>query len=555
MHITLPKRVLKRMSDDQLDMIGWSSSHYIRTRKYVSVSLKELGLDKTRQLRDMLVEFKRNRARMLNPMIADIDRWIKVVEEGASGDEVPTTLHQFADLMVQYLLSAPKQWVYEQRDNGMWVPYYVNSVHHHAERPATRDRSYHPAHIDVNLIYFELGGTRRRTVTWRNEDVDGKTVVSALAALGLLAEEPDMLEQYEAHKARYDEIAEQVGRQMWVTGRSEDADMWDTGYTMARDGNAGKCVIDVVGADLDKHMSNARIETNFWDRARPTAVDHIDSEFLSMNAWGRHEQPPAPMGEPEIPLHANVPIYHLWLHRRYRVHVTNLHDYAFNKQLDRQLVLPDDTKQLVDTLVGQGRVAFKDIIEGKASGAVVLLGGPPGVGKTLTAEVFAESTERPLLSVHAAQLGISADLIESNLNTYLKLGNRWNAVVLIDEADVYIAERGHDLAQNATRGGVPAGARIHHRHRLHDDQPTRQRRRRHRVAVLGADRLPHPAGSGSDRHLANPQPHQRNGTQNRRHQRYRGPPQRPERPRHQTTAQTGVVVVDRPRPTRHRRHH
>ena len=57
----------------------------------------------------------------------------------------------------------------------------------------------------------------------------------------------------------------------------------------------------------------------------------------------------------------------------------------------------------------------------------MLLGGPPGVGKTLTAEVFSEATERPLLSVQAAQLGISPTDIENQLVQVLQRGSRWNA--------------------------------------------------------------------------------------------------------------------------------
>lgn len=48
------------------------------------------------------------------------------------------------------------------------------------------------------------------------------------------------------------------------------------------------------------------------------------------------------------------------------------------------------------------------------------------------------------MSVQAAQLGIAADKIEESLAHILNLGNRWNAVVLLDEADVYISERGDD---------------------------------------------------------------------------------------------------------------
>ena len=106
-------------------------------------------------------------------------------------------------------------------------------------------------------------------------------------------------------------------------------------------------------------------------------------------------------------------------------------------------------KNLIDTLVSQGRVLFNDIIEGKGSGACILLGGPPDTGKTLTAEIFAESTERPLLSVQAAQLGINPENVEKELNLVLQRGARFNAVILLDEADVYIRERGINLEQNA----------------------------------------------------------------------------------------------------------
>ena len=39
---------------------------------------------------------------------------------------------------------------------------------------------------------------------------------------------------------------------------------------------------------------------------------------------------------------------------------------------------------------------FGDLIQGKRGGLVILACGKPGVGKTLTAEVYPETTERPL---------------------------------------------------------------------------------------------------------------------------------------------------------------
>ena len=73
-------------------------------------------------------------------------------------------------------------------------------------------------------------------------------------------------------------------------------------------------------------------------------------------------------------------------------------------------------------------------------------------GKTATAEVFAEFKERPLYTVQCSQLGTDAETIERNLSVILERANRWNAVLLLDEADVYIRKRGVDFDQNAIVG-------------------------------------------------------------------------------------------------------
>ena len=82
-----------------------------------------------------------------------------------------------------------------------------------------------------------------------------------------------------------------------------------------------------------------------------------------------------------------------------------------------------------------------DLIQGKGSGQIFLLHGPPGVGKTLTAECVAEFTSRPLLPLTGGDIGSNADAVERNLRNFLRLGQEWNAVVLLDEADVYLSSR------------------------------------------------------------------------------------------------------------------
>ncbi|KAI9653506.1 MAG: hypothetical protein M1821_007014 [Bathelium mastoideum] len=82
-----------------------------------------------------------------------------------------------------------------------------------------------------------------------------------------------------------------------------------------------------------------------------------------------------------------------------------------------------------------------DFVQGKGEGQVFLLHGPPGVGKTLTAECVAEFTGRPLLALTGGDIGSDAETVERNLRKFLNLGQDWNAVVLLDEADVYLTSR------------------------------------------------------------------------------------------------------------------
>lgn len=91
-----------------------------------------------------------------------------------------------------------------------------------------------------------------------------------------------------------------------------------------------------------------------------------------------------------------------------------------------------------------------DFVEGKGSGKVVLLHGPPGVGKSFTVECLARDLQRPLLALTVADIGTDQSTIEGKLSGWLDLAQRWDAVVLLDEADAYLERRNHDqLSRNA----------------------------------------------------------------------------------------------------------
>ena len=75
---------------------------------------------------------------------------------------------------------------------------------------------------------------------------------------------------------------------------------------------------------------------------------------------------------------------------------------------------------------------------GKGRGLVAVLHGPPGTGKTLTAEGIAELLKRPLYMVSTGELGTRPDQLETELNKILDVAHSWGAVLLLDEADVFL---------------------------------------------------------------------------------------------------------------------
>ncbi|KAI5361160.1 Putative AAA+ ATPase domain, ATPase, AAA-type, core [Septoria linicola] len=96
------------------------------------------------------------------------------------------------------------------------------------------------------------------------------------------------------------------------------------------------------------------------------------------------------------------------------------------------------------------RSSFDDFVPGKGQGLIGLFSGQPGLGKTFTAEAIAETAEKPLYSVSSGTLGSSASDINMKLRKIMNLCAHWQAVLLLDEADVFLAKRNmYDLERNA----------------------------------------------------------------------------------------------------------
>ena len=91
-----------------------------------------------------------------------------------------------------------------------------------------------------------------------------------------------------------------------------------------------------------------------------------------------------------------------------------------------------------------------DVVRGKGKGLILLLHGAPGVGKTSTAECVAEANGKMLFPITCGDLGTTAADVESELSEKFHLAELWNCVLLLDEADVFLAQRTkYDVKRNS----------------------------------------------------------------------------------------------------------
>jgi hypothetical protein len=96
-----------------------------------------------------------------------------------------------------------------------------------------------------------------------------------------------------------------------------------------------------------------------------------------------------------------------------------------------------------------------DLVRGKGLGLIILLHGAPGVGKTSTAECVAESLGKPLYPITCGDLGVTAVSVERTLARTFAKAEAWDCVLLLDEADVFLAKRSRtDLERNAIVSGI-----------------------------------------------------------------------------------------------------
>jgi hypothetical protein len=137
------------------------------------------------------------------------------------------------------------------------------------------------------------------------------------------------------------------------------------------------------------------------------------------------------------------------------VRADKLEEYIFNQEAYKQIFLPKNITEIIKIIISTPIDDLTgDILENKHGGMIILASGSPGIGKTSTAEVYSEMQQMPLYQVGLNELGTYADHIEEKLNTIFKRVEKWNAIVLFDEIDIFLAKREKSDLNRAAIVGV-----------------------------------------------------------------------------------------------------
>lgn len=140
-----------------------------------------------------------------------------------------------------------------------------------------------------------------------------------------------------------------------------------------------------------------------------------------------------------------------------RVLAKKISDIKFREDAFDKLIIDNEVKDLMFSLVdcsnSPDAIIGQDIIDNKGGGSIFLLAGKPGLGKTLSAETVAETLKRPLYMIGVGELGTDPTELENSLVNVLNTAAAWNAVLLLDECDIFMeARQNMDVHRNAMVG-------------------------------------------------------------------------------------------------------
>lgn len=365
-------------------------------------------------------------------------------------------LENLVPVITEFLINnAIKGWLFKANTAAKPLPFLVTRIDF--TPPGEEDAG----RILLDLKANSMGKVGSLNMIINDRDIEGRTIAEIFAMKGYLKETPELVSAYEQSTEKFFAWRSKYGHQFSGGGTGIYADdptasHRTTDWTrknlvvLSSNGEEARLVndeeilkdrdlsLDFGGDILGKYLRKAGNSTRYNDKVESAA------ETL------KKEMPDSLFTE--LPVHGYILMFHLELHHHVWVHVDDIQPYEYQPELKDKLILPPEQTDLIDILTAEMDMLMEDIVEGKSGGTTVLCAGPAGVGKTLTAEVYSEIIKKPLYRVHSGQLGLNVKEMEQALRETLTRAQRWGAVMLIDEADVYIKRRDDNIASNAVVG-------------------------------------------------------------------------------------------------------
>ena len=408
----------------------------------VEIQLINFNKTKLKKLKELIAQTKELKEKskaldLINNHLEMIDNpcgKIKTVEMGAPA-------------MIGYVVMSAGYRIYIKNPNNQkYYAYRVSGIYYHP--PSYHDRR----HVSLEIVYDQFGKRETKSIGFYAEDLRGIDIIEAFDRKSIYIESDKFREKYDAEKSVFNEIHRNVGEQYILNGiTTSDIPENTSRYSHRKFHSINhKAVIDIFIEHYQNEYADSKTSSeqdkvdlglSFWKKQ-----SKIYNKIFDKNKYEKQNK------HVEIPVSSDVIIFDLKRHMRLVCHTDFLTPYQYIEDLEDSLIIPKENKQLIKNLLNSNNEQFHDIIRDKSGGLLVMLTGLPGVGKTLTAEVFAEIQKKPLYAVQSSQLGVEPVEIEKQLNLCFERSNRWNAVLLIDEADVYVHKRTTDLKQNSVVG-------------------------------------------------------------------------------------------------------
>ena len=398
----------------------------------------------------------------------------KRIEEEKSRWARPTPTATFDNF---WMLLKPGEVIYK-KEFGFWVPYVVSQVFHKShDRRNGRSRRYS---VECWNYDGSDGTVERQMNSFDVYFFGGEQAIQSLPVV------PAPFFPGGAKAAAEKQI--KLGKLYWELAKQPAYKEYD-GEMIGKDGYPkgrlnSRVIVDTSGPQLPSqrllpppatHSGRVRCPMpmdpipvldqlpQFKPRCRCAAcakenVQEVEEMFAGFRDLNPAEDEPPESDLFFLVLTDIIQCFVLSQRRWALLKIEHLKDIKADREAFKYLVLEDETKLAVKSLAGRfaksdGKLSPwpNDIVKNKGVGRIFLLHGPPGVGKTCTAECVAELTQRPLLSLTSGDIGAGnmSYSVERNLEYFLQLGERYGALVLIDEADVFLEQRRtRDLHRN-----------------------------------------------------------------------------------------------------------